>query len=334
MDEIEAGQDSFLDIVSNIVGILVILVMVAGVRAKGMPKIDRSAPVAEAVNEPQMREAFESLTQKAQNFEIVQAEARSIGEEVRHLQEILATRSRERGELIGLLGILKTEYDLASEKLSESEKEKLAIEGQLREIDDKLTEAGRTKAWLLQNRPQATVLENLPTPRSETVNGNEAHFRLKGGRIVHVPFDALIQKMISEVKGRISDVAKKGEWSGSVGPLEGFAMPYRVVVRNIHDSRGMGYSIDFAESEIIPEQDTMGETLEQAFAPQSDFQRRLAAYRQDLYTLTLWVYPDSFEEYQKVKKYLFSRGYKTAARPLNFDDPIAASSHGTKSSTQ
>ena len=33
----EAGQDSFLDIVSNIVGILIILVMVAAVRAKGLP---------------------------------------------------------------------------------------------------------------------------------------------------------------------------------------------------------------------------------------------------------------------------------------------------------
>ena len=31
----EPGQDSFLDIVANLVGILIILVMVIGVRAKG-----------------------------------------------------------------------------------------------------------------------------------------------------------------------------------------------------------------------------------------------------------------------------------------------------------
>ncbi len=46
-----AGDDSFLDIVANIVGILIILIVVAGVRA-GRAPVDLPHPVDDAVIEP------------------------------------------------------------------------------------------------------------------------------------------------------------------------------------------------------------------------------------------------------------------------------------------
>ena len=50
----DAGQDSFLDIVANIVGILIILVMVMGVRAK-------NAPIRLSVPSPQRQVAEHEL---------------------------------------------------------------------------------------------------------------------------------------------------------------------------------------------------------------------------------------------------------------------------------
>ena len=332
--EMEAGQDSFLDIVSNIVGILIILVMVAGVRTKGLPaRTKNDAPAT------QLEQQLEIFTDKSETFKAAQAKVAEIGDEIEHLQGLTAARSRERAELTALIGILQSEYDLATQNLSQAEKQSLELKQKIQQIDAKLGEIARTKEWIGQNRPQATIVENMPTPLSKTVEKNEVHFRIKEGKILHVPLSALFEKLGSELQGRLQAGVKPGELTGTVGPIENFTMPFRVVVlanvpvQTPHGT-ATGSRIEFLESELVPQNDRSGETLSEALAPKSDFQRRLISYRQDLCTFTFWVYPDSFHVYRDIKKYLFDRGYQAAARPLNWDDPIGASSAGTKTSAQ
>ncbi|MCL2304924.1 MAG: hypothetical protein FWC43_06225 [Planctomycetaceae bacterium] len=331
ISEMEAGQDSFLDIVSNIVGILIILVMIAGVRTKGLPaRTKNDGDLASP-----LEQSLEVFTDKSQTFKSVQAEVAEIGNEIEHLQGLTAARTQERYELTALLGALQAEYDDATQSLSQAEKQSLELRLQIQKIDAKLEELERTKQWIGQNRPQATVLENLPTPHAKTVEKNEVHFRIKNGKILHVPFSALFDKMGSELRNRLSLDMKPGELTGIVGPIENFTMPYRIVVlTNAPGLASGGIRVEFAESAFIPQDDQLGETLQEALLPNSEFQRRIMGYRQDLYTITFWVYPDSFDAYQTMKKYLFERGYQTAARPLNWNDPIGASSEGTKSQAQ
>ena len=325
--EVEAGQDSFLDIVSNIVGILIILVMIAGVRTKGLPARTPNGDLS-----PQLQQSLEIFTEKSQTFKSAQAEVVEIGNEIEHLQGLTAARTQERYELTALLGILQAEYDLATENLSQSEKQSLELRQQLQEIDAKIGELDRTKQWIEQNRPQATVLENLPTPLAQSVEKHEAHFRIKDGKILHVPFQPLFDRMVSELRSRLSSNIKPGELTGTAGPIENFTMPYRAVI--LTNAQGLVSGVHFAGSEFIPQNDQAGEPLQEALAPNSEFQRRLMSYRQDLYTITFWVYPDSFNTYQVMKKHLFERGYRTAGRPLNWNDPIGASPEGTKSQAQ
>jgi len=319
--EMEAGQDSFLDIVSNIVGILVILVMVAGVRTKDLP-----ARTKNNASQTQLEQHFEIFTEKSETFKSVQAEVAEIGDEIEHLQGLTAARARERAELISLIGMLQAEYDLATENLSQGEKQTLELKRQIQEIDAKLGELDRTREWIEQNRPGATILENLPTPLAKSVEKNENHFRIKRGKILHVPFQALFNKMVPELRSRLENGLKPGELTGTIGPIENFTMPYHVIV----SAKG----IEFHESELIPQNDQLGETLSEALAPNSDFLRRVRNARQDIYTITFWVYPDSFNTYRDLKKYLFDHGYRTAGRPLSWSDPIGASSVGTKTSAQ
>ncbi|MGL6197063.1 MAG: hypothetical protein ACRC2T_19805 [Thermoguttaceae bacterium] len=343
VNEMEAGQDSFLDIVSNIVGILVILVMVAGVRAKNSPThqtTDSSITVENSENNTapeDIKTAIENYAEKSNNFAELQNEVNVIGNEIERFQMLTSSRARERTELLSLIAAMRTEYELATENLSGSEQESLKLKDQIREADEKLAQIDRNIQWLHQNRPQATVLENRPTPLTKQVNDTEAHFRIKGGKISHIPTALLLEKMKSEVQNRMSEVAKKGEISGNIGPIEGYTMPFRVVfLANVPVNGGSayGYRSEFLEAEFLPQFDDMGETLTDALSPQSDFIRRLRGYPQNSYTITLWVYPDSFTEYRSLKKYLFDLGYRTAARPLNNDDPIGASSEGSKSSAQ
>ena len=336
----EAGQDSFLDIVSNIVGILIILVMVAAVRAKGLPPRLTNGKIFPTQSlQAELREQVEHFRDKSGTFNNLQAEVAEINQEIDHIRGLTAARSRDRAELIALIGALKAEYDLATENLSQAEKESLNLNRQIQELDEKLAEMDRTKQWIQESRPQATVLENLPTPLTKTVEKHEAHFRLKGGKVQFVPLTALMDKLGSELRGRLETGVKQGELTGTVGPIDNYTMQFRVIVQTdvpMQTSRGIarGSRVDFAESELVPQNDQLGETLEVSLSPNSDFQRCIRGLRQDLYTVTFWVYPDSFPMYRELKKHLFERGYQAAARPLNWDDPIGASSAGTKTSAQ
>jgi hypothetical protein len=60
----------------------------------------------------------------------------------------------------------------------------------------------------------------------------------------------------------------------------------------------------------------------------------LAGRTPDRTTITVWVYPDSFAEFRRLKEHLYQRGFATAARPLPTDRPIAAGPKGTKSIAQ
>ena len=49
-------------------------------------------------------------------------------------------------------------------------------------------------------------------------------------------------------------------------------------------------------------------------------------------TVTIWVYPDSFDDFRTLKAELFKLGYLTAARPLPAGHPIGGSPDGSRSS--
>jgi hypothetical protein len=50
--------------------------------------------------------------------------------------------------------------------------------------------------------------------------------------------------------------------------------------------------------------------------------------------VTIWVYPDSFPAYRKLRDYMHERGIEVAGRPLCAGMPITYSNHGTASRGQ
>jgi hypothetical protein len=51
-------------------------------------------------------------------------------------------------------------------------------------------------------------------------------------------------------------------------------------------------------------------------------------------TITLWVYPDSFTLYRRLRDELVTRGFSVAARPLPTGMTIRGSPMGTQSAAQ
>ncbi len=57
----------------------------------------------------------------------------------------------------------------------------------------------------------------------------------------------------------------------------------------------------------------------------------LAGFDPNQATVTVWVYPDSFEQFRVLKEELYKLGYLTASRPMPEGQPISGSPQGTRS---
>ena len=325
--EIElGGQDSFLDLVSNIVGILLILVMVAGVRAQFS-----SANVSDPLMLVDLETKFEEMQMKEQQAFQLRDDVDDLQLQSEIVAEQLHRQSLEYAALFDFMISAQVEMKLAAEEKDQTFKEKLEFQRQLLETNARLEQLDRERAYNQQIRPQATVMENIPTPLSKTVSENkEIHVRLLGGNIVYVPLMELILQTRREVFEDVNRYARQPTSIAKVGPIENFELD---ILLMSYDVPVQGIIGRYAE--VVPRFEPMGQPLRAALAsPQSEFRRKLSLFRRDIYTVTVWVYSDSFEEYQELKRFLHELGYTVAARPMSLGEPISVSPYGQRSSTQ
>lgn len=333
-DNIEAGQDSFLDIVSNMVGILIILVVVAGLRA------GKSFPLSQA-DETRVAAAAEYYEQQRTEYEKISFECMELSQRFETLKTQYEIREAEYREAIQHHARLENAIRSYAETLDADSQKHFELKRQMAELDAMLEELNRKKDWLANQKTETTVLENHPTPISRTADAQkEVHFRILGGRIAHVPFQHFFSRLESEVMKRRNELMTTPQVSGTLGPIDDFRMRYTVVRQdipmNIGGETGVRSMVMLESCQMIPVGSdlSIGETLEDALKSQSAFHSRLMGSPQNEYSVTIWVYPDSFGEFQKIKDTLYRNGYRVAARPLIFGQPISASPLGTKSSNQ
>ncbi|MDR1384433.1 MAG: DUF3450 domain-containing protein [Planctomycetaceae bacterium] len=329
-----AGHDSFLDIVSNMVGILIILVVVAGLRAKQTPGMTQEA-------EKKIAEASQKYEQSQQSFGKIRDECEELSARFRLIQQQNQMRKTEYDRFMQYKAQLENAAHSYAKTLGDDSQKTWGLQRELSEIQAELDELNRKKEGIVNQKPEAVVLENRPTPISRNADEEkEVQFRLMNGRIVFVPFPQLIDRLKVAVMQRRNELLNKPRIEGTLGPIEGFQMEYRVVRQDLPlemaNEVGMRSMIMLEGCRIIPIGDdaALGEPVANAIKPSSQFRARLAAYRQNEYTVTIWVYPDSFNEHQTIKDFLYQNGYRTAARPLEFGYPISASPMGTKSANQ
>ena len=91
---------------------------------------------------------------------------------------------------------------------------------------------------------------------------------------------------------------------------------------------------NFRAWELVPESESRGETYEATRNPLSEFSRAVNRITPGRATITLWVYPDSFKLYRRIRNDLIERGFSVAARPLPDGMTIRGSPMGTQSAAQ
>ncbi len=84
-----------------------------------------------------------------------------------------------------------------------------------------------------------------------------------------------------------------------------------------------------------PMEKGLGETVDEALSSdQSQFAGVLASEDPGRTTVTIWVYPSSFERFREVREHLYKRGFAAAGRPLTEGRPIGGSIYGSRSVAQ
>lgn len=334
-DQSEPGYDSFLDVVANLVGVMIILVMVVGAGAKEamvqaqltdveLPQVE---PDTEPIDVQSARVAAESLEN-----DILALDAKK-----RDLSAVLASRNAERAQIEFLLEAAAQKLEQESQELSASQQLAYQREKEIADAARTLQEIQRRQQFALRSKPKTNYLEHIPTPIAKTVFGQEAHFRLKGGKLAHIPWDELVSLLEKDAPDKVWKLRNGPSMSEIVGPVEGWRLRYTLIRDAVRNDDGVVISqnkIVFDNFVVAPLTDDTGETIEQALRPQSVASRALAKLDAKRTTITVWVYPDSFGDYRTVKKHFYDLGFLTASRPLPAGMPITASTGGTRSVTQ
>ncbi len=329
VDEDAFATDSFLDVVSNIVGILIILVMVVGVRAKDVVIHAEQPTQTEPDDLSKARSQARSMTN----------DALRLAGQVDQLRATRLNSTLERDQLAVLTAHLDKKLAKQRESLDAEAQQQFELQQSLNTALDEQRNLQSRISRAQSVTEQTITIETYGTAISRTVNGTEIHFQLKGGRITRVPFDKLIKAVKDVWQDQIWKLRAQNKVKETLGPIDGFRVRYTIVRGEVSleaqlagAAAGQVYQID--QWELLPISSEIGEEVARALQDNSTFHALLREHHPRRTTITLWTYPEAFSDYQKIKVHLHELGYAAAGRPLSAGQLIGASPRGTKSSAQ
>jgi hypothetical protein len=186
-------------------------------------------------------------------------------------------------------------------------------------------------------RPKAKALTNK-NPVARPASADEHHFEVRRERVSYIDLDRLFTLVKSDVqlRMRLSDGARS--FDSQVGPVGAFSLQYsfaRSLPTGLDELLERGrISYDLRYWEVVPGFDARGETYEAARKPISDYARTISRLSPSHATITMWVYPDGFGLYRKLRDDLHAKGFLVAARPLPEGMAIRGSPGGSLSAGQ
>ncbi len=361
-DEIEFGSDSFLDIVANIVGILIILIVVAGIKAGADPI------TAERLAE-YLRTHVKAPTPRVEAAAAAAPKPAETSTEPPHLDPLVIPPSPAliqkantlKAEIASLSSATETATGAIEQASRDEEADNKAIADLRQAIDSEAAALGADKAKLADAesqlaakktgllqlevdvqraeavKPKVATLKHKLTPLGREINGKELHFRLLNNRVAFLPIEELILRLRPMILHNREQLMRDGIKRGEVGPIAGFHMTYVIEARRLSAMEelrmGTSAAINLSSWRLEAEPDLETESGEEAIRNNGDFLRRLRDADADT-TITFWVYPDSYALYRQLQEFAHHENFTVAARPIPFGVPIAGSPQGSRSSGQ
>jgi hypothetical protein len=195
---------------------------------------------------------------------------------------------------------------------------------------------------------ELSSLKQLPRPKSVSIlskspvarpaSSDEYHFELQRNRISFINLNRLLELTKADAQVRIRMGDRQGVIRSKIGPVGSFSLVYELAraapnsVEELIERKSVRF--DLRSWELVPESENRGETYESIKNPISEFSRAINQMNPARATVTLWIYPDSFSLYRRLREDLTELGFSVAARPLPEGMSIRGSPMGTQSAAQ
>ena len=176
------------------------------------------------------------------------------------------------------------------------------------------------------------------SPVAKPADSDEFFFELRQNRVSYINLERLLEKAGVDFRKRMTLGENDPVMIVKAGPIGVFSIKVTMArlaslaVNDMRINQKGGYI--FQSWEVVPEFNERGETFETTRNPISEYSLALRPLDPVKTTITLWIYPDSFELYRKLRDDLHARGFTVAARPMPEGMPIRASISGTLSAGQ
>jgi len=347
------GEDSFLDVVANVVGVLIILVMVVSVRAsysvldtnsaenrphnESPPLADKATATDDVEIEPLVTQLDAARRQAIQS----QAEIEAMAQKIIRINHESAMQEERRLQLNMLLSVQEEDMQERRSQLDKQQQQEYDVQQSILQSRLKLDELMREQLALTEMPAEVEQIECVPTPLAKTIQTEAVHLRLRHGLVSLVPFQELmaeIQYHRQRIGNRLRDQSKVSE---TFGPIDGYRIRFEVIRYDSSSAVGgrlAGQSAGRMEveyrAEFLPVSQEIGQQAEQALMPGSTIHAYLEQVRRHSPPVVIWLYTDSFDAFRLLKRELWERGFEVAVRPLPNGAQIGASSRGTKASAQ
>ena len=344
--EVAFSFDSFLDVVANVVGIILKLILVAWAGARTYKAVDIAplAPLVRPVEKPAISKPIDPRPALlASQKKELEARQKSLAEEITRRGRILSLASQLRHDVEVLSVKCQDMQDRAGVAAKDAAGQAKTVQAAVLTRKDFLTraEALQRDAAELKKLPPTRKEFQYRTPVSATIQSYEMMFECKAGRVTLVDTQALVAIMRRESKSQADQL--RNQWSltattRAVGP---FRLRYtlereRSLLSGPVNATPVGGNFRYLQTqwEVEPITIDRGEPADKALAVGSDFRKVIDPIDVRKTAVTLWVYPDSFALYRQLRDYLHDHDIVVAGRPLPEGMPIATSSQGTISRGQ
>ncbi|MEI7685007.1 MAG: hypothetical protein WCL32_08275 [Planctomycetota bacterium] len=350
-EKIVFSFDSFLDVVANVNGIIIRLILVAFVGARAyhssmtmveeppaddvalasdMPAPNRDDDPLAALLDKQRRDLADlrtELASKASQTDGASTEAKAIDAQLAALAQMKEALSRQSVDLA----------DAADKELRNVQTVAFSLE--------ELARRGKALKKAIadvESIPPPKKELRYHTPVSKTVTSDEIFFECKNGRVTYLDLPGMMRDIEDGMKEKEELLRERFSVDAVTRPSGAFRVKYTIVRRrNMGEALGeadrprerifFGYGLGrFVVEPIAP---IRGETLEQAMRAASEFRQSVDALDSQT-VVTFWVYPDSFMIFRHLRDYLYEKGIEVAGRPLPENEPISGSPTGSRSRGQ
>lgn len=338
------GQDSFIDVICNMVGILIVLVMVVGARASRSRTnhVDDPPTAVDAASMPprdlhKLEHEVEQATKAALTAEDEAGQKFASALGLRRQSELIEA---QRAELAEVRTVMEQELQRRRSKLDAAQQHQFDIQRRIDAAQIRLTALTDERLALIKTPEQVEKVECVPTPIARRAGDSAVYVRIKYGELALVPVDELTAEARTKLDHLRSALQSRGEANDTFGPVDGFRLRVVLEYSEVETPGGGGPGTIAPRGEpdtlafFTPVNDRMGLPIDQALLPTSPLMRKIRSMRADCPTVIAWVYPDSYSALNSLKKALWDEGVALSTWPRQKDEHILITTRGQRAMSQ